>query len=110
MPFAVKLILSNSVIISCLLIGKKFPALSGLIATMPLTSLIVLTLLYSDNRGDSRLLTSFVQGVIWGIVPTVLFFVTTLLCLRRGLPFSVALAASIIVWLLAAIVHQYLLK
>lgn len=110
MPFAVKLVLSNAVIISCLLIGKRFPSLAGLIASMPLTTLIVLTLLYSDNQGDSRLLTSFVQGVLWGIVPTVLFFVTTLLCLRRGLPFSVALAVSVIVWLLAAVVHQYLLK
>jgi uncharacterized membrane protein (GlpM family) len=77
---------------------------------MPLTTLIVLTLLHSENQGNSRLLTSFVQGVVWGIVPTVLFFATTLFCLRRDLPFSGALAASFIVWLLAATVHQYLLK
>jgi hypothetical protein len=39
--FFVKLALSNLVIVSCVLIGRRFPALGGLIATMPLTSLIV---------------------------------------------------------------------
>ena len=48
MPFAVKLILSNIVIVSCVIIGKKVPSLSGLIAAMPLITLIVETQL--NNR------------------------------------------------------------
>ncbi len=53
--FLVKLALSNLIIIACVLIGKRFPSLGGLIATMPLTSLIVLLWLASDNPVDKRI-------------------------------------------------------
>ena len=42
MPFLLKLVITNAVIIACTQIGRKYPTLAGLIATMPLTSLIVL--------------------------------------------------------------------
>jgi hypothetical protein len=42
MSFFIKLLISNSVIIFCTQIGKRSPSLGGLIATMPLTGLIVL--------------------------------------------------------------------
>ena len=110
MPFAVKLILSNIVIISCVIIGKKVPSLSGLIAAMPLTTLIVLIWLHSDSQGDSKVMTSFVEGVFWGIFPTLIFFAVAWFCLRRGLPIFPTVAISFSAWLLGAIVHQTVLK
>jgi len=110
MPFAFKLILSNLIIVSCVLIGKRFPSLSGLIAAMPLTTLIVLIWLYSDSNGDGRVITTFVEGVFWGIFPTMIFFAVAWFCLRRGLPFIPTVAISFSAWLLGAIVHQVALK
>jgi F0F1-type ATP synthase assembly protein I len=109
--FFVKLALSNLVIVACVLIGRRFPALGGLIATMPLTSLIVLVWLASDNPADPHLLTDYTRGVLWGILPTICFFAVAFLCLRRGgigLPVVLALAAT--VWLGGALLHQFLLR
>ena len=110
MPFIVKLLITNLVIITSVQVGRKFPALAGLIATMPLTSLLVLVWLRSDNPGDSRLLNDYTRGVLWGIVPTVLFFAAAWFCLRRQWPLSAALTAGGGFWLVGAVIHQWLVR
>jgi uncharacterized membrane protein (GlpM family) len=110
MLFALKLLASNVIIISCVMLGRRFPALAGLIATMPITTLIVLLWLYSDSGSNSSSLEPFVSAVFWGIIPTLLFFGAAWLALRRGLPLPQTLSISFAVWLLAASVHQTLLK
>lgn len=110
MPFPLKLLLANLLIVSCVLIGKKFPSLAGLIAAMPLTTLIVLVWLHFDSRGDDGTITSFVQGVFWGIFPTLIFFGVAWFLLRRGLPFFPVIALAFAAWLMGAVVHQLALK
>ena len=108
--FLVKLALSNMIIVACVLTGRRFPTLGGLLATMPLTSLIVLIWLASDNPGDSRLLGEYTKGVLWGILPTIGFFVAAFLCLRKGIGLPIVLAVAGAIWLGGAMMHQYLLR
>jgi len=108
--FLVKLAVSNLIIVACVLIGRRFPTLGGLLATMPLTSLIVLIWLASDNPGNSRLLGDYTRGVLWGILPTIAFFVAAFLCLRKGVGLPVVLAVAGAVWLGGALLHQFLLR
>jgi uncharacterized membrane protein (GlpM family) len=110
MPFYLKLLLTNLIILTSVYLGRKFPTLSGLIATMPLTTLVVLLWLAAENPGDRPLLTRFTGGVFWGIFPTLLFFATAWYCLRRGTPLPLTLLCSFAGWLLGAVVHQSLLK
>ncbi len=110
MPFIVKLLLSNLIIIACARIGRSHPSLGGLIATMPLTSLLVLIWLHLDNPNDFPLLVGYTRGVLWGIIPTILFFAAVYLCFRRQLPLSLALSAGFGVWLAGAAVHQWLVR
>jgi uncharacterized membrane protein (GlpM family) len=110
MQFFLKLLITNIIIIFCTLIGRKLPTLSGLIATMPLTSLIVLVWLHTDNPGDFRLMTEYTKGVLWGIIPTILFFAAAYLCFRKQLPLPTVLPVGFGVWLLGAAVHQWLLR
>ena len=110
MPFIVKLVISNLIIVSCVLIGKRLPSLAGLIAAMPLTTLIVMTWLYFDDPASGKNLIKFIEGVLFGIVPTILFFVAVWLCLRRGLPFYASILTSLLVWGTAAVFHQVILK
>jgi len=110
MPFLIKLIAANIIIVACAQIGKRHPSLGGLIATMPLTSLLVLIWLHLDRPADFRLMTDYTRGVLWGIIPTILFFVAVQYCFRRQLPFSLALTAGFAVWLGGAVVHQWLVR
>jgi uncharacterized membrane protein (GlpM family) len=109
MRFLLKLLISVSIIILCTQIGRKLPSLAGLIAVMPLTGLIVLIWLYLDHPGDVNLMTEYSKGALWGIVPTILFFLVAVICFQRQLPFWVVLCIGFAVWLAAAFVHQLFL-
>lgn len=110
MHFFIKTLISLAIIVACARIGRRFPTLGGLIATMPLTSLLVMLWLWSDVPGNYRLMTEYTRGVLWGIIPTVLFFVAAHFLFRRQIPMPAVLAASFGVWLAGAAVHQYFLK
>lgn len=109
MRFLIKLLITVCVIVSCTQVGRKLPTLAGLIAVMPLTSLIVLLWLYSDNPGNFGLMSDFCKGVLWGILPTVLFYLVAFICFRKHLSLWVVLCAGFTVWFAAAMVHQWLL-
>ncbi len=110
MDFIVKLIAALCVIVFCVQIAKLHPTLAGLIATMPLTGLIVLIWIYTDNPGKPDLIIGYVRGVIWGIAPTVLFFLTVMILLKKQFAFPLALCAGFAVWLAGAFIHQWLLR
>lgn len=106
MQFAVRLLASIAVIVCCARIGKRYPSLAGLIATMPLMSLIVLFWLRSENPGDDALMRGFTQGALWGIIPSILFFAAAWLCLRGRMPLPLALTIALGAWLVGAVVHR----
>jgi len=108
--FVVKLAVSVAVILLATQIGRKAPTLAGLVAVMPLTSLLVLLWLYLDHLGDFALMSDYCGGALLGIIPTILFFLTALVCFRRHLPLWAVLSAGFAVWLLGAFVHQWLLR
>ena len=110
MRFAIKLLISLCVIALCTHLGRKLPSLAGLIAVMPLTSLIVLLWLYTDDPGNAELLANYTKGALFGIVPTILFFLIAFICFRRHLPLWIVLCASFAVWVAGAAVHQLLLS
>ncbi len=110
MRFAIKLLISVCVIAFCAGIGRKLPTLAGLIAVMPLTGLIVLVWLCQDNPCDFNLMTEYTKGALWGIVPSVLFFLVAFLCFQKRLSLWIVLCASFAIWLVAAFIHQLLLK
>lgn len=109
MHFFIKLLCSILLIILCSQIALRIPALGGLIATMPLTGVIVLLWLYTDKPGDFSLMESYTRGAAWGMIPSVLFFVSAFYCFSRHLPLSVTLAISFGLWFMGALIHQWFL-
>ena len=99
MRFIIKLSISVAMILLCTQIGRKMPTLAGLLAVMPLTGLIVLLWLYSDNPGNFDIMTEYVKGALWGIIPSILFFAVAFVCFRRHLSIWIVLAASFTIWL-----------
>ncbi len=105
----IKILISVIIIVFCTQIGRKLPALAGLIAVMPLTGLIVLVWLYTDNPDNFNIVIDYTKGALWGIIPSILFFLTAFICFRRHLSLWIVLCASFAVWLIAAFFHQWLL-
>ena len=109
MQFALKLAISITVIIVCSQIGKRFPTLGGLIATMPLTGVIVLVWLYTDDPTNSSLMEGYTKGALWGIGPTILFFLSAFVCFQMHFSLGMVLTISFAVWFMGACIHQLFL-
>jgi uncharacterized membrane protein (GlpM family) len=110
MKFVIKLLISICIISICAVVARKVPTLAGLIAVMPLTGLIVLIWLYLDNPANFALMTDYAKGALWGIVPSILFFLVAFICFNKQLPLWIVLCASFAVWLVGAFFHQLLLR
>jgi len=110
MRFLIKLLVSICIIVLCTQIGRKLPTLAGLIAVMPLTGFIVLVWLYLDRPEDFTLMTDYTKGALWGILPSILFFLVAFICFRKQLSLWIVVCASFAIWLVAAFIHQWLLK
>ena len=110
MQILFKVALSIAIILVATAIAKKFPSAAGLIGVMPLTGALVLVWVYLENKGNPEVMQGFSKGALWGILPSILFFLVELLCFKKQIPLPGVLAASFGIWLLAAIVHQWLLR
>ena len=110
MHLVIKITLSLAIILAATAIGRRWPALAGLVGVMPLTGALVLVWVALDSGNDPRVMQQFTKGALWGLVPTILFFLVAFLCYRKGLTLPLVLAASFGAWLAAAVVHQLALK
>lgn len=110
MSFGVKLLATNLVILTAVQLGRRWPSAGGLIATMPLSTLLVLLWLYSEQPGNYDLLTGYTKGVLWGILPSIAFFVTALVCFQHRASLPTTLCASFGVWLVGALLHSWFLR
>ena len=109
MQTAIKIIISLAVILAAVQIGRWRPSLAGLLATMPLTGLLVFVWLYLDQGTTPEMLQGYVRGAVFGSLPSIAFFLTCLIALSQGMSFLAALGLGLGVWLLGAAMHQYFL-
>lgn len=110
MQLFIKLAISLVIIAVCTYLGRKIPSLAGLVAVMPLTGVIVLIWLYTDNKNDNLILVNYTKGAIFGIFPTMLFYFTAYICFLKRIPICSTLLICFGVWLAGALVHQYIIK
>lgn len=108
MFFIVKLVVSALAIAAISELAKHLPSLSGLIAAMPLVTLLSLIWLFAET-GDYQAAHRFTVGVLWGLAPTVFFFLAAIPMLKKGVSFPLTMAVSFGLWAAAAFVHQQIL-
>jgi len=109
MQFLIRLAAAVAVIVLATQVGRALPKVGGLIATMPLTTLIVMLWLYSERPGDFAQMRNYTLGVLWGIGPSVMFFIVAFLCFRKQVSLPATLCASFGAWLAGAALHVWLL-
>ncbi|MDJ0916091.1 MAG: DUF3147 family protein [Desulfobacterales bacterium] len=110
MQLLIKIALSVAIILAATSIGKKLPSTAGLIGVMPLTGALVLVWMYLENNGNSAVMQEFTKGALWGILPSILFFLVAFVCFKKELSLPLVLLSSFGVWVAAAFVHQWMLK
>ena len=74
-------------------VAKRYPGLGGLIASLPLVSVLGMIWLWRDTAEPARL-ADHATATFWFVLPSLPMFLLIPALLKRGIPFWPALAAG----------------
>ncbi|MFL6764727.1 MAG: DUF3147 family protein [Sphingomicrobium sp.] len=90
----VKAALSGVIVAAVSEIARRYPGWGGLVASLPLTSLLAMLWLYRDTNDAGRVAELSVS-TIWFFVPSIPLFIALPLLIRSGLGFWASMALAI---------------
>lgn len=91
MPYLlIKALISGLLVAAVSEIAKRHPGLGGLVASLPLISVLGMIWLWRDTHDPVRM-AAHAEGTFWFVLPSLPMFLTIPAMLRRGVPFASAL-------------------
>ena len=87
--------ISGAIVAAVSEIARRYPGWGGLLASLPLTSLLAMIWLYRDSA-DAERVAELSVSTIWFFVPSVPLFLALPLLLRSGLGFWVSMAIVVV--------------
>jgi hypothetical protein len=90
----IKAALSGMIVAAVSEIARRYPGWGGLVASLPLTSLLAMLWLYRDT-GDSERVAELSMGAFWFILPSLPMFAVLPALLRSGVGFWAGMAVSV---------------
>ena len=91
----IKAALSGVIVAAVSEIARRYPGWGGLVASLPLTSLLAMIWLWRDS-GDTGRVADLSASTIWFIVPSVPLFIVLPLLLRSGVGFWASMALCVV--------------
>jgi hypothetical protein len=89
----VKAALSGIIVAAVSEVAKKYPGFGGLIASLPLVSVLGMIWLWRDTNDPVRM-AAHARGTFWFVIPSLPMFLVIPALLQRGFGFWTALAAG----------------
>lgn len=100
-----KIIVSALIITAVTEISKRFVTIGGLIAAMPLVTILALFWLHFDKK-DSVFLGEFCLSVLAGLPMSILFFLPTIYLFKKGYNFYLVIFIGVIFLAIGAYIQQ----
>jgi hypothetical protein len=91
---AIKAAISGVIVAAVSEIARRYPGWGGLVASLPLTSLLAMLWLWRDS-GDVERVAELSASTIWFIVPSIPLFIALPLLLRSGFGFWLSMGLVI---------------
>ena len=92
---AIKAALSGIIVAAVSEIARRYPGWGGLVASLPLTSLLAMLWLWRDTA-DSERVAELSVSTIWFFVPSVPLFIVLPILIRSGLGFWTAMTIVVV--------------
>jgi hypothetical protein len=110
----IKLLLSSGIIVIVSEIAKKNTLIGGLIASIPLVSVMAMIWLYIDTK-DIENINALSKSILWMVVPSLALFISLPVLLKSGVNFYISMGISILVtmgcyWLMIAALAKFGIK
>jgi hypothetical protein len=90
----VKAAVSGMIVAAVSEIGRRYPTWGGLVASLPLTSLLAVIWLWRDSRDPERI-AELSMSAFWFILPSLPLFVVLPWLIRSGMSFWTSMAIGI---------------
>jgi hypothetical protein len=87
----IKAAISGIIVAAVSEIARRYPGWGGLVASLPLTSLLAMVWLWRDS-GDAGRVAELSASTLWFIIPSIPLFVTLPLLIRSGVSFWASMA------------------
>ncbi len=94
LQFLLKILVTVATVLVASYLARRTGWLGALVASLPLTSLLVLTWLYADTH-DAVRVADLSMGIFWFVLGSLPFFLVLAFALRQG--FNVALSFALAV-------------
>jgi hypothetical protein len=89
----IKALLSGAIVAAVSEIAKRYPGFGGLVASLPLVSVLGMMWLWRDTHDPDRM-AAHAAGTLWFVLPSLPMFLLIPALLKRGVGFWPALAAG----------------
>ncbi len=89
-------------------VAERDRRLAGILATMPVNITLALWVFYANSNSDSFAAADLAQGMVIGLIPTMIFIVVVWLTMSRGWSLLGGLAAGYGTWLVGVGISQAL--
>lgn len=90
-----KLLITSLVIVAISEISKRSSFIGALLASLPLISVFAMIWLYIDTK-DVTKVSELASSVFWLVLPSLAFFISLPLLLKRGMDFYLSMGLSML--------------
>ena len=94
--YFIKVFISSAIIVLVSEIAKKDNIIGGLIASIPIVSVLSIIWLYIDTN-DIDKVKALANGILWMIFPSISFFIVLPILINYGIKFYLSLTISILI-------------
>jgi hypothetical protein len=91
----IKAVISGVIVAAVSEIARRYPTWGGLVASLPLTSLLAMLWLWRDS-GEPERVAELSTSAFWFIIPSLPLFLVLPALLRSGMAFWLAMAISVV--------------
>ncbi|WP_394190904.1 DUF3147 family protein [Paenisporosarcina quisquiliarum] len=107
--FVVMKIIASAIVIGVVTeISRRFPSYGGVLAALPLVSLLSIIWLYVQGE-HSATLSKFALGVLWGFPATAILLIIVYIALQNSLHLFLSIALGGCGWLLFLLIQNLVL-
>ena len=107
--YIIKLFVSAAVIVAVSEVSKRSGLIGGLVASLPLTSMLAILWLYHETK-DTAKIAELSTSIFWLVIPSLVFFVALPALLKVKVNFYVSMAAATALMLVFYAVTLLILK
>lgn len=107
--YALKTIVNLFLIIAATEIAKRSSLFGGLVASIPLVSVLAIVWLYVDTH-DTVKVTIFTKSILWLVLPSLSLFISLPLLLSHGMNFWVSLLLALVIMTICYLLAMFLLS